>query len=186
MPLKTIQKTYLYILLTVVCVGVISTSVYYLLGGFKEVILVTAQNNIYSIAGKEFKGKASNDTLRLYFNEMKNILETGKMKGDLCLINYQDENLADNEVHHFIGILLGEGTSEISGGLSVRELENKTSFKAALVMHPLVRPNSEKVQAQIYEYAQEQGYELENYSIEIFFSDDSMMVEMFGIESDNN
>lgn len=186
MPLKTVQKTYLYILFSIICIGIVSTSVYYLLGGFKDLIIVTAKNNIYSIAGKDFKGKISNDTIGLYFNEMRNLVETGKIKGDLCLVNYQEEGLKGKEVHQFIGVLLGEGTTEIPAGLIVREIECETSFKAALVMHPLVRINSEKVQAQLYEFAQEKGYNLDNYSLEIFYEDNSMIVEMFGIEPNEN
>ena len=179
MPLKTVQKTYLYILLSVVSFCIITASVYFLLGGFKDIIIVTAKNNVYSIAGRDFKGRLSNDSLGMYFNEMKSLVASEKLKGSLCLINYQDEDLKDSEVHQFIGVLLNDEVTEIPSGLTVREIECETSFKAALVMHPIVRPNSEKIQAQIHAFAQEKGFALDNYTLELFFMDDSMLVEMF-------
>lgn len=183
MPLKTQHRTYLYLLLSVFSLSVIAGCIYYALGGFKEVILFETKNNIYSIAGKEFRGSISSDTIGLYFNEMKTIIEKGDLNGDLCLINYQDENLANKEVRHFIGILLGDEITEIPSGLKVREIEEENSFKAALIMHPLVRPNSEKVQGMLHEYAQELGYELKSYTLEMFYPDNSVIVEMFGTEA---
>lgn len=185
MKLNTNHKTLLYILLSIFCVSIIAVCCYYLLGGFKEVILFELKNNVHSIAGKEFKGKINNDTIGIYFNEMKLIIENGNLKGDLCLVNYQDKELTEKEVHQFIGILLEDDITEIPSGFKVIEIESEISFNVALIMHPLIQPNSEKVQAMIYDFAQKKEYELENYSLEIFYPDNSVIIEMFGLEKNN-
>ena len=180
MKFSTRNKTFLYILASLLSVIVIAACAYFLLGGFKEVIVFETNNNVYSIAGRDFKGRISNDTLGIYFNEMKSIVDNGELNGDLCLINYLDSNLNNNEIHQFIGIIMEAKIAEIPSGLKVLEIESEFSFSAALIMHPLVRPNSEKVQALIYELAQSKGQELKDYSLEIFYRDNSVIVEMFG------
>ena len=182
MQLKTQYKTYLYILISAIFLAIIAICIYYLLGGFKEIIIAKTIKNSYSIAGKEFIGSYKNDTLGLYFNQMKTIIDQGKLNGDLCLINYQDSTLKNNDVHQFIGILLVDDISEIPTGLHVREMNAETSFIAALIMHPLVRPNSEKVQAMLVEFAKKEGYKLDAYTLERFYADNSVIVEMIAIE----
>tara|TARA_R110000868_G_scaffold268755_1_gene527951 strand:- start:147 stop:692 length:546 start_codon:yes stop_codon:yes gene_type:complete len=179
MKLTTRQKKYLYWLVSIVSIATITVSVYHSLGGFEEIKVVKSSNNIYNIAGKEYKGRVKNDSVNIVFNEIRSLVIAGKINGEMCVINYHDEGLNNNEIHQFIGILLGDEISEIPAGLSVREIKSATTFKVGLGMHPTVMPNTEKIEAVIQSYAIENGFDLEDYTLEILFPDNSVMVEMF-------
>ena len=74
---------------------------------------------------------------------------------------------------------MGDEISEIPAGLTVREFKSATTFKVGLGMHPLVMPNTEKIETVLLEYATKNGFELEDYTMEILFQDNSVIVEMF-------
>lgn len=169
----------MYWLIALLSVGTIATCVYYLLGGFQEIKVVESYNNTYSVAGKHFTGSMKSDTLRTYFEEVREQLTEKKLRGELCIVNYRDPNLKNTEVHQFIGIRLDDEIAEIPSGFDVIELESTQTFKVALVMHPLVRPNPEKIEGLVHDYAQERGIELQELSMEILFQDNSVLVEMF-------
>ncbi|MEQ6118868.1 hypothetical protein [Reichenbachiella sp. MALMAid0571] len=179
MKLTTRQKKYLYWLVSIVSIVTITISVYYSLGGFEEIKVVKSGNNIYNVAGKEYKGRIKNDSVNIVFNEIRSLVVDGKINGEMCVVNYHDEGLNNNEIHQFIGILLGDEISEIPSGLTVREIKAATTFKVGLGMHPLVMSNTKKIEATIQDYATQNGFELEDYTLEILFQDNSVMVEMF-------
>lgn len=160
-------------------VGTILFSIYFLLGGFKEIKIIESRNNIYSIAGKKFTGRMKSDTLRNYFDEIKGHILDNNVQGELCIVNFRSENLKDDHVSQFIGIVLDNEISEIPSGLSVMELQSDITLKTALTMHPLVRPNPDKIEGLMHAFAQKNGYELQELSLEILYSDNSVMVEMF-------
>ena len=172
------QKKYLYWLLSIASVFAISMSVYYSLGGFNDISVVTSGNNIYNVAGKEYKGRITNDSLNTIFSEMKEMVIQKTIHGELCVINYRDGTLEEKEVHQFIGVLLGDEISEIPGGIEVRKFESVLTYMVGLGMHPLVMPNSQKIEKLIREQASKDGNVLYDYSMEILFPDNSVMVQM--------
>lgn len=179
MELTTKIKKYLYWTVSIVSCFVIVVSIYYSLGGFDEISVVKSGNNIYNIAGKDYQGRIKNDSLNMIFLEMRDLVLNKRINGELCVINYRDADLTNGEAHQFIGILLGDEISEIPSGISVRAFKAETTFKVGLGMHPLVMPSAEKVEKKIALYAQKNGFELQNYSMEILYPDNSIMVEMF-------
>ena len=179
MKLSNNLKKYFYWIVSIISCFVIVMSIYYTLGGFEEIRVVKSSNNVYNVACKEFIGRIKNDSLSLIFSEMRNLVMNKKINGELCVINYRDQALESGVTHQFIGILLGDEISEIPSGISVREFKSETTFKAGLGMHPLVMPSAEKVEKKIYQFATENGYELESHSMEILYADNSILVEMF-------
>ncbi|MFY0651218.1 MAG: hypothetical protein JXQ96_04255 [Cyclobacteriaceae bacterium] len=178
MKLSARIKKYLYWLVSIISLVIITLSIYQYLGGFDEIRVVQSSNNTYSVAGKEFKGRQRSDSLNLLFREIKSLILNKELNGDLCIINYPKSD-DENEIHQFVGVLMSDDIAEIPTGLKVIEYESETTFKVGLGMHPLVMPNSDKVEEIITQYAAGKGFELENYSMEILFSDNSIMVEMF-------
>ncbi len=178
MQLSTKQKKYIYWLVSVVSVFIITLAIYDSLGGFDEVKVTLSRNNVYNIAGKEYKGRITNDSLHATFKQIKDLIITKQVNGELCVINYHGD-FKKNVVHQFVGILLNDDITELPASLEVREFKSATTFKAGLGMHPLVMPNTEKVEAKIRAVAQEKGIELAPYSMEILYPDNSILVEMF-------
>lgn len=179
MELTIKLKKYFYWIISIVSCFVIVLSIYHYLGGFNEISVVKSGNNIYNIAGKDYQGRIKNDSLNMIFLEMRDLVLSKKINGDLCVINYREEGLVSGETHQFIGILLGDEISEIPSGIKVRAFQAETTFKVGLGMHPLVMPSAEKIEKKISQYAKEKGFELQNYSMEIIYSDNSILVEMF-------
>lgn len=179
MPLSTITKKYFYWFASFTALFVILLSVYYSLGGFEEIQTAVSKNNVYSLAGKEIHGRLTSKEEHFLFEEMKGYLANGDLSGTLSIVNYKDDTLGDYESRRFVGILLEDEVSMIPTGLQVLEIEGQTTFQAALTMHPLVMPNTEKVENKLQLLAEERGLALRDYTLEKLYSDNSVIVEMF-------
>ena len=154
-------------------------SIYALLGGFEEMKTGVSTNNVYSIAGKRVSGERMHKLEGNLFKEVKELIENGGLKGDLCLIDYQNDSLLENEIDRFIGVKLSDEIAAIPTGYKVIEIKSRKSYIAALKMHPLVMPNSRKVQDKLKKMARVEGDKLLDYTLEIYYPDNSVWVEMF-------
>ncbi|UXP33816.1 hypothetical protein N6H18_07625 [Reichenbachiella agarivorans] len=157
----------------------IAMSIYFFMGGFDPLVTARSTNNVYSIAGKFVHGHRMHQVESKLFVEIRDLIQNGKLNGDLCLIDYRPDTLEDGEINRFIGILLGDDVSAIPAGFKVIELQSHATYKAALSMHPLVMPNSQKVETALRKHAATYGDSLQNFSMEIFYPDNSILVEMF-------
>ncbi|WP_456458094.1 hypothetical protein [Reichenbachiella sp.] len=179
MRLSTLHKKYVYWFVSFIALFVILLSIYFNLGGFEEIQTAVSRNNKYSLAGKEVYGKLTSKEEHFLFEEMKGYIADGSLTGTLSIVNYQDDTLGEYESRRFVGVLLENEMSMIPSGLQVLEIEGQTTFQAALTMHPLVMPNSEKVESQLKLLADERGLSLRNYTLEKLYNDNSVIVEMF-------
>ena len=179
MQLKTVHKKYIYWSASFISLFVILLTIYYNLGGFNEIQTTASRNNKYSLAGKEVKGKLTSKEEHFLFLEMKEYLSEGVLDGTLAIVNYKDDTLSEDESRRFVGILLENDISMIPSGLNVLELQSATTFQAALTMHPLVMPNTEKVESLLKALADEREMELQDFTLEKLYEDNSVIVEMF-------
>lgn len=179
MRISTLHKKYIYWFASFAALFIILLSFYFNLGGFEEVQTAVSRNNKYSLAGKEVQGKLTSKEEHFLFEEMKGYIADGSLSGTLSIVNYKDDTLGEYESRRFVGILLENDMSMIPAGLRVLEIEGQTTFQAALTMHPLVMPNTEKVENKLKELAEERGLSLRNYTLEKLYNDNSVIVEMF-------
>lgn len=179
MPLSTQTKKHIYWLISFVALFVILISIYYYLGGFREIQTAVSRNTTYSLVGKEVYGRLTSKEEHFLFQEMKGYLVDSVLYGTLAIVNYKDDTLGKYESRRFVGVLLEEEFAMIPPGLTVLEIEGETTFQAALTMHPLVMPNTEKVEFKLKTLADERGLELENFTLEKLYQDNSIIVEMF-------
>ncbi|MEP2026236.1 MAG: hypothetical protein ABJH98_00675 [Reichenbachiella sp.] len=179
MPLSTLSKKYIYWFASFTALFVILLTIYFNLGGFEEVQTAVSRNNIYSLAGKEINGRLTSKEEHFLFEEMKGYIASGQLKGTLSIINYKDDTLGEYESRRFVGVLLEDEVSMIPSGLTVLEVEGLTTFQAALTMHPLVMPNTEKVETKLQLLAEERGLKLQDFTLEKLYEDNSVIVEMF-------
>jgi hypothetical protein len=182
--LKIITKKYLYWTASFVFIVGIAISIYSLLGGFDKIEIAQSTNNIYSIVGKWVEGERMHQVERKTFNEMRDLVIEGKFKGELCMIDYPSDTLGENEIKRFIGVLLeNDEVTAIPSGYQVLEIETRRSYKTALTMHPLVMPNSEKIDQALRNYARENFSDsLQRVSMEIYYPDNSVLIEKFAVE----
>ncbi|MEO9965068.1 MAG: hypothetical protein ABJF11_04720 [Reichenbachiella sp.] len=179
MPSSTQTKKYFYWFASFTALFVILLTIYFSLGGLEEIETAVSKNNSYSLAGKEVFGKLSSKEEHFLFEEMKNLIADGSLNGTLAIVNYNNDTLDNYEVHRFVGILLDDEVSMIPAGLEILEIEGETTFQAALTMHPLVMPNTRKVESKLKVLADERGLALKNYTLEKLYQDNSVIVEMF-------
>ncbi len=179
MPISTRTKKYTYWFASFMALFIILLAAYYHLGGFLEIQTAISKNNKYSLAGKEARGKPTSKGDRALFGEMKGLIASGALKGTLSIVNYRDGPFGGDGGRRFVGILLEDDISMIPSGFSVLEIESETTFRAALIMHPLVMPNTEKVEAKLKLLADSRGVRLRGYTLEKLYGDNSVIVEMF-------
>lgn len=179
MGLSTKTKKYLYWLVSFMAIFGILITIYYALGGFEEIQTAISNNNRYSIAGKEIRGRLTAKEEHFLFEEIKSLMAHHALQGTLSIVNYKDDTLQTYESRRFVGVLLDNDISVIPPGLTVLEIEGATTFQAALIMHPLVMPNTEKVEQKLQALAKKEGLILRNYTLEKLYEDNSVIVEMF-------
>ncbi|MCV9388728.1 hypothetical protein [Reichenbachiella ulvae] len=182
--MKIITKKYLYWAASLLFIIGIALSIYSLLGGYDKIEIAQSTNNVYSVVGKWVEGERMHQVERETFNEMRDLVINEKFKGELCMIDYPSDTLGENEIKRFIGVLLdGEEVTAIPSGFTVLEISTRRSYKTALAMHPLVMPNSEKIDQALRSYAKENfGDSLQSLSMEIYYPDNSVLIEKFAVE----
>lgn len=179
MQLSIQNKKYIYWFASFTALFVILLTLYYNLGGFEEIQTTASRNIKYSLAGKKIQGKLTSKEEYFLFEEMKGYIADGTLKGTLSIVNYKDDTLGEYESRRFVGILLEDDISMIPKGLEVLELEGNITFQAALTMHPLVMPNTKKVESLLQLLADERELKLRDFTLEKLYEDNSVIVEMF-------
>ncbi len=177
--MKITNSKYFYYLIIVISFGVISFSIYYQLGGFRELTVNAFDSVDYAMAGVDFKGKYNDPEIERLYGLAKDQVATGKVKGILGLVDYVDDDLDENEVHYFIGIILLDKITELPPGFKVRRMASRGVLGITLDVHPLVRPSKSDIEGKIYAAAQEHGLQVENYFLEKHFADDQLVIEGF-------
>lgn len=179
MKISFAARKYIYWSISFISLVVILMSAYYQLGGFEEPKFGLQNDAYYSIAGKWLKGDVTRKEEGVVFEEMRNLIVTEKIKGVLCLVDYKNDTLAENEICRFVGVRLNDEVSSIPSGLEILEIEGSNAYQAALTMHPLVMPNSKKIEDFLQSKAEQEGQELDVYTMELYFDDNSVIIQMF-------
>ena len=171
------QKQILYGGLIVVFLGIIITSVYYMLGGFEEIEVYQLKPITRTIAGKDFVTHYTDEAPRDFGRKCRQLLDSGDISGELVIVNYQTDSLNRDQIHQFIGVALSEDMSEIPSGFDIQEFESADRYAVFMSMHVLVQPRPHKIEAMLWDSANEDGVELKDYFFEIRDPDNSLSVE---------
>ncbi len=177
MNIKT--SKYLYWFVSFTSIVIIFMTIYYYMGGFDPIKVSHTGKANYAIAGKWLKGHVTNTQEGLLFNEIKETVLNKKVDGELCIVNYQNDTLEDREIARFIGVLLKNEIAAIPSDLEIVEITSEDSFMAALTMHPLVMPNSEKTEQMILDSAAAHSIPLKKMTLEVLYPDNSVIIQMF-------
>jgi len=177
--MKITNSKYFYYFIIVISLGTIVFSIYYQLGGFRELKVNAFEGVNYAMAGVDFKGSYNDPQIENLYNHAKDQVATGKIKGILGLMDYIEEGLSKNEVHYFIGIILLDKVTELPPDYTVRKIKARGVLGITLDIHPIVRPPKSDIEGKIYASAQEHGLEVEDYFLEKHFADDHVIVEGF-------
>ncbi len=177
--MKITHSKYFYYFIIAISFGTIVFSVYYQLGGFKELKVNAFEGVDYAMAGVDFKGSYKDPEIEHLYSLAKDQVSTGKIKGILGLVDYVDQDLAENEVHYFVGIILLDKITELPQGFKVKKMTARGVLGVTLDTHPIVRPPKIEIEGKIYATAQQHGLEVEDYFLEKHYADDRVVVEGF-------
>lgn len=149
---------------------------YYKLGGFNPVQAELVQVNNYYLAGRNFQGSYKSDTVRVYFNEMRDYVQEGKVKGQPVIIYDQEPTGKRGHSAMFIGVRL---TAQEPPGpdLEIRPVAATRAIRISKDAHISVMPNPDKIGRKILRYAEENGLEMVGSSIEIYFPNNRLVIE---------
>lgn len=172
------QQKIFYLSLIVVLLVILGYTSYYLLGGFERKEVTRGGPIKRNIVGKSFKGFYKHPDLEKIWIENRELIESGAIPGSLAVITYENDSLDNDEVQQFIGIAIEGGMAEIPMGFEVKELRMEERLLIALVMHPLVRPSPRNIASMFDDYAAIEGDALGDYTLELHFKDNSMLVEV--------
>lgn len=171
------QKQFLYGALIALFLGVIISSAYHMLGGFEEIKVYKLKPITRSIAGKDFYTHYSDEDPRDFGVLCRQMLDSGEITGQLVVVNYLTDTIPKDFVHQFIGVALSEEMSEIPQNFQVQKFESGDRYAVFLSMHVLVQPRPHKIESMLWEKAQENQVELQDYFFEILYPDYSRSVE---------
>lgn len=173
----TIDPRYKYHAVSAVSVCIILFTIYFLLGGTREYRVAEAGAVNYDIVGVPYQGKYVPDSARILFEQLRTKITSNEWKGELVEITYLPQG--DEEVNQFFGVLLTGRVTQIDGAYQIRKISARSSLQVRLTMHWLVRPGREKVQTMIDGYARENGMEIEDFFLQRYLTDNSVVIEAF-------
>ena len=168
-----------YYLIILVSFLVIVFSLYYQLGGFRQLNVEVYEQVDYAIAGREFRGSYKDPAIEEIYQFAKEQVATGKIAGTLCVIDYPGEDLGENEVNYFIGVLLLDKITELPTNYTVRRIQSPGALGVSLDTHPIVRPTKDDVEARINETALAYNLRIRDYFLEKHYADDRLVIEAF-------
>lgn len=171
------QSRIFYLSLIIIFLGVITTSIYYLLGGFKEVTVQKLGPINRTVVGKQFTSHYANDAWIEFGKQCKEMVEKAAIDGTLTVITYHVDSLKEDEISKFVGITLNSEMAEVPQDFSILEFASNTRFQVVLEMHVLVQPRPQNVEAMILNAAEEAGKPLEDFFFELRYPDGSLQVE---------
>lgn len=178
MALSLNHQRLFYAGIIIVLLSVIITSLYYLMGGFKEVEVLHLVGDKKNVVGKYFIGYYAHPDLEEQLIKSRRLVESGALAGNLTVINFQNDSLDNDEVEQFIGISLDGGMAEVPSGYEVLEVDMKEKLSIFLSMHPFVRPRPKTIERMFDEFAEVNQLTMDNFTLETHYLDNSMSVEM--------
>ena len=167
---------YKYLVLLVVSMAVIGVTVYYQLGGFKEVEVFELKGEQKVVVGRAYEGSGTHPDVRRYLIESQRLVLDSAINGTLARIVHRTSD-ESNMVSYFIGILIDGEMAEVPQGYEVRTYQPQRRFAVFLAMNKWVRPSSRKIDQMLNEQATAAGYDLPSTIAELYYVDDSMSVE---------
>ncbi|GJM29207.1 MAG: hypothetical protein DHS20C17_18420 [Cyclobacteriaceae bacterium] len=152
---------------------------YYKLGGFNPVQVELVEVDNYHLAGRYFEGSYESDTVGMYFNQMKEVLGAGVVEGNPVIIYHHEPTDSSGLSMIFVGILLSDTEIEPlpSRDLIRIEIDASTAIRVSKKAHISVMPNPDKIDKLIEAYARDHRVKIAALDIEIYHSDNRLVIE---------
>ncbi|MEP0984531.1 hypothetical protein [Ekhidna sp.] len=168
-----------YLAVIVVCIVIIVWSVYYTLGGFDPVEVFVMEGKERTVIGKEYIERYNREEWGSHILETKAAIDSGKLKGQLTIVYFDNKNIGKDSLHYFVGASVEEirDVLRLPAGYDYREFRTSKVFKVFLTQHDLVKPSRDEVMSLMEVKAIEEGAVLQPLSFDLYYSDGSLSSE---------
>jgi hypothetical protein len=157
---------------------VLSFGSYVLLGGFKEPVLSETRMPGYLLAGKEYRGKSTDEELGSLFAQAKGLHTSGQLRGTLGAIYYKTKDAEKGNVHTFAGVIVKDSAARLPAGFVYRAVPAGRAVRAEVLAHYLVAPAPGKVQEELAAYARQGGFKPANFVVEKYYGSRNIVLEI--------
>ena len=157
---------------------IIIVGTYLYLGGLNKVEYSVESVSDYNLVGVHFQGDGDSQEIEEAFFAAKEYLESGKLKGILTLVHYNDTTLAEEELKMFIGVKLEAGTSDLPAGYERLTIPASNTVRAQIEAHNVVMPSPGTIESRLRETAKEARLELQDFTIEQYVSANLLVIDM--------
>jgi len=170
----------LYLFIIIVCILILSTIAYKMLGGFGEIEVFEYGAKERTVVGVAYFGKHKDKKLDSIRAKTIADIQSNKLKGQLTIVDYHYDSR--DSVKFFIGASFEELKNVIGlpSGYDYREFSTEKVYKVFITQNFFVRPIPEKVEEIVSTQAMVDSVSLAHYSFELYYEDGSLSVEYWG------
>ncbi len=170
-----------YLAIIIICLIVIGFSTYFTLGGFDPVEVFVMKGTGRTVIGKEYIEAYDYDAFGKKMKETRAAIDSGRLKGMLTVVMYEDERIGKDSVHYFLGASVDEISDvlRLPAGYDYVEFRTNKLFKVFLTQHPLVLPSPQEIRELAQVKAIEEGTVLQPFSFEMYYEDESLSIEFW-------
>jgi hypothetical protein len=161
--------------------GSILFGLYAYLGGFKDVAIGTRQTaERRLLAGVPYEGSIRSSQLDSIFERTRLLHQQGQLRGELGAMYFEvpEKMRKKGEIRAVIGVWESDSTRVLPAGFSRRVIPSTQVVQARIAAHFLVSPAPDEVQESMRAYARQNKLTLENFVMEKYLSDQSIILEI--------
>ncbi|MDX5423577.1 MAG: GyrI-like domain-containing protein [Hymenobacteraceae bacterium] len=168
------MKKFLYIMAGV---GIILLVLYTYIGGFTAPDVVVTTSETKYVAGQPFEGAVNDERLGQAFQRAAQVLEQNELQGMLGNVYYNDPDKSGDSIRAFIGIIVPDSGVALPAGYTLRTVPGgRQVIRAEVEANVMVAPK--KLYAAVFDYAQEEKLQLEEFYVEWFPEEGRGMLEV--------
>lgn len=163
----------------VICLAVIFTSLYFILGGFDKIEVYFFPGTDRTMIGKEYFIPDDNKAFRAKMDSAKSDMLKGILKGKLAAVIYQDEWQEKDSLHCFIGVAQDsvQGVVRLPAGYDYAQFSTDRIYKIFITQSGWVIPSPATIEEILEVKSIEEGEVLQPFTFELYYEDNSMSVE---------
>lgn len=161
--------------------GSILFGLYVSLGGFKDVEIHTLQTTGKRIlTGVSYHGSIRSAQLDSVFERTRLLHQQGQLRGELGAMYFEvpEKMRKKGEIKAFIGVWESDSSQALPAGFTRRVIPSPRVVQARITAHFLVSPAPDDVQERMRAYARQKKLTLENFVMEKYLSDQSIILEI--------
>ncbi|RDV13786.1 AraC family transcriptional regulator [Pontibacter diazotrophicus] len=169
------MKTFFYVMAGVAIVLLV---LYTYIGGFTapDVSVITSETKY--VAGQPYEGTIKDEALSKTFQRAAEVLDNNELEGMLGNIYYNDPDKSGDSLRAFVGIIVPDTNNiTLPAGYELRTVPGGRQVVRAEV-NATIAVAPDKLYAAVFDYAQEENLQLEDFYVEWFPEDDRGVVEV--------